>query len=104
MRTLPKKKRKPWSEVFPKAQPQALALLDSMLQFNPAKRCTMEEALSGEYLAPLHQDRKLPTPEEHFSFGFESPNVSQSQLRDLVWEVMTEFHPEIRDAKKGKGS
>lgn len=63
LRTLPVKSRKPWSDVFPKAHPQALELLDSMLQFNPAKRCTMEEALNGEYLAPLHQGRKLPMPE-----------------------------------------
>ena len=39
------------------ASPQALALLSKMLVFNPAKRCSMQEALEGEYLAPLHQGR-----------------------------------------------
>jgi serine/threonine protein kinase len=100
------KPKRPWSEVFPKASPQArhppdlrstrsdrarplvrprphsqcLELLSSMLVFNPAKRCTMQDALQCEYMAPLHQSRPLPEPESSFSFEFEKPNVSQAAL------------------------
>lgn len=96
LRTLPVRPRKPWSEIFPKASPAALDLLSSMLVFNPAKRCSMQEAIEGEYLAPLHQNRQLPTTAEtlHFSFGFETPNVTQDELRDMIWKEMSSFHPE----------
>jgi len=44
LRSLPVKPRKPWSEVFPNAAPQALDLLGSMLVFNPEKRCAAPAA------------------------------------------------------------
>ena len=95
LRTLPVKPRKPWSEIFPSADPKALELLSRMLIFNPAKRCSMEDALNSEYLAPLHQNRALPATEEHFSFGFETPSVTQEELRELIWKEMRHFHPEV---------
>jgi len=94
LRTLPVKPRRPWAEVFPKATPQALDLLDSMLVFDPSKRCSMEDALFSEYMAPLHQGRALPEQEAKFSFGFEKSSATQAELRDLIWREMTHFHPE----------
>ena len=94
LRTLPVKPRKPWSEIFPAASPAALELLDSMLVFNPAKRCTMVDALSCDYMAALHQNRALPPEELQFSFGFEKPDITQTELRTLIWDEMAEFHPE----------
>ncbi len=100
LRTLPLKPRRPWSDVFPSATPQAIALLDAMLVFNPAKRCTMEDALNSEYMAALHQGRPLPREEEHFSFGFEKAEITQAELRGLIWEQMTDFHPEAGASRK----
>ena len=64
-----------------------------MLVFNPAKRCSMEDALTCEYMAPLHQQRPLPEQESSFSFDFEKPNVSQEALRELIHAEMLNFHP-----------
>jgi len=96
LRTLPKKPRRPWSEIFPKATPQAIDLLDSMLVFDPSKRCSMEDALFSEYMAPLHQGRALPEAEAKFSFGFEKASTTQAELRDLIWREMERFHPEVQ--------
>ena len=96
LRTLPVKPRKPWTEVFPNASPGALALLDSMLVFNPDNRCSMVDALNSEYMAALHQGRELPAEEEHFSFGFEKADITQEELRSLIWDEMANFHPELR--------
>ena len=95
LRTLPVKPKKPWSEIFPNASPQALDLLSSMLVFNPSKRCTMVDALNSEYMQALHQGRQLPQEEAHFSFGFEKPEISQDELRALIWQEMAEFHPNL---------
>ena len=99
LRQLPVKPKKPWSEVFPQASPAALDLLSKMLVFNPSKRCTMEEALNSEYMAALHQNRELPKEEEHFSFGFDRADISQDQLRGLIWREMAAFHPEYANRK-----
>ena len=95
LRTLPVKARRPWSDVFPKATPQALDLLAWMLIFDPSKRCSMEDALYSEYMAPLHQGRALPEQEDKFSFGFEKASTTQAELRDLIWREMQHFHPEM---------
>jgi len=95
LRTLPVKPRKPWSEIFTNASPQALDLLNEMLVFDPSKRCTMVDALNSEYMAALHQNRELPQEEEHFSFGFEKPDITQEELREIIWGEMASFHPEL---------
>ena len=84
---------RPWSEIFPSASEACLELLSRMLVFNPAKRCSMEDALTCEYMAPLHQQRPLPEQESSFSFDFEKPNVSQEALRELIHAEMLNFHP-----------
>ena len=96
LRTLPVKPRKPWTEIFPNATPQAIALLDSMLIFNPSQRCTMVDALNCEYMTALHQGRELPPTETTFSFDFEKPDITQDELRELIWSEMANFHPELR--------
>jgi len=98
LRTLPVKARKPWSEIFTNASPGALDLLNEMLVFDPSKRCTMVDALNSEYMAALHQGRTLPQEEEHFSFGFEKSDITQDELRGLIWAEMSSFHSEL--AKK----
>lgn len=97
LRTLPVKPRKAWSEIFPNASPAALNLLNDMLVFNPSKRCTMVDALNSEYMAALHQGRELPSEEKHFSFGFEKSDITQEELRELIWSEMASFHPELKD-------
>ena len=66
-----------------------------MLVFNPGYRCSMVDALNSEYMAALHQGRELPQTETVFSFGFEKPEITQDELRALIWEEMSTFHPEL---------
>ncbi|MES1907605.1 MAG: hypothetical protein MHM6MM_000691 [Cercozoa sp. M6MM] len=46
----------PLSEVFGRANPQAVDLLKGLLVFDPAKRFTVDEALRHPYLRALHDD------------------------------------------------
>lgn len=97
LRSLPRRERRPWSQIFPQATREAIDLLSSMLEFNPAKRCSMEEALKSPYLASLHQGRKLPRVETTFSFDFERPGATASELREHVWGEMLHFHPDVME-------
>lgn len=50
----------PWSEKFPDADPQALDLMDKMLQFHPGKRIDVATALKHPWLAQLHDETQEP--------------------------------------------
>jgi serine/threonine protein kinase len=52
--------RVPWSEKFPDADPQALDLMDKMLQFHPGKRIDVATALKHPWLAQLHDETQEP--------------------------------------------
>lgn len=52
--------RVPWSEKFPEADPQALDLMDKMLQFHPGKRIDVAAALKHPWLAQLHDETQEP--------------------------------------------
>jgi len=55
VKSLEKKKGRDFRTMFPAADPNALDLLKSMLQFNPKKRCTAEEALEHAFLRGVRQ-------------------------------------------------
>lgn len=49
-----------FSSLFPQATPDALDLLSKLLQFNPQKRISAEEALEHPYIRQFH-DRSIET-------------------------------------------
>lgn len=48
--------RRDWTRGFPRASPACLHLLDRMLQFDPRRRITVEQALQHPYLAEMHDE------------------------------------------------
>ena len=55
IQSLQKKPNKTLSSLYPGADPNAIDLLKKMLMFNPAKRCTADEALDHEFLQPVRR-------------------------------------------------
>jgi len=76
--SIPKKKPRPLETLFPSANPKALDLLKKLMVFDPAKRITVEEALSHPYLAALHfpDDEPTTTPVLAAEFEFEKYPLS----------------------------
>jgi len=68
---LPKRAKVPWATLFPEAEPLALAVLERMLCFDPAKRITAVEALAHPYFRDYHFPADEPVALEPFRFEVE---------------------------------
>eukprot|EP00966_Prymnesium_polylepis_P201917 4678089-Prymnesium_polylepis.1 len=61
-----------------------------MLTFNPADRCSMEDALMSRYLAPLRLGRPLPPLDTHvFDTSYEA--VDGDELRERIHDEMDQM-------------
>ncbi|ORZ38406.1 mitogen-activated protein kinase [Catenaria anguillulae PL171] len=94
IRSLPFKKKRSFAQEFPRANPNAVDLLEKMLTFNPTKRITVDEALSHPYLEPYHdpEDEPIapPIPESFFEFDRYKDTLTKDQLKVLLYnEIMT---------------
>ena len=56
-----------------------------MLEFNPAKRITVEDALKHPYMADLHNPEDEPTCWEEFDFDFEKADLTKEMIQELIY-------------------
>lgn len=86
---LPKFPKVPFSKIVPQAGPEALDLMEKMLQFSPYSRITVEEALKHPFLSKLHDENKEPVaPAPCLTFEQQkSPNLANDLPYMLVQEV-----------------
>ncbi|KNC97683.1 CMGC/MAPK protein kinase [Spizellomyces punctatus DAOM BR117] len=88
IRSLPKMKKIPWAQLYPKASPAALDLLEKLLTFDPAARITVEEALAHPYLEAYHDMEDEPSHDRQFDFSFESVESVEEMKKMIAQEVM----------------
>ncbi|CAD8200715.1 unnamed protein product [Paramecium octaurelia] len=72
------------------SNPQAIDLLDKLLEINPKKRITSAEALNHPYLEPIRDPDDEPSFEGNLDCQFE--NDSTIQLKDLKALILNEVN------------
>ena len=85
---LPKTNGKPYEHLYPAADPNALDLLKKMLQFNPSRRVTAEEALEHEFFRGTRRkelERRATSPLECPDF-LEADKVDLKLLKQRTYE------------------
>ena len=72
-------------ELFPTAPQESLDLLDRMLDLNPARRITVDQALSHKFLETMHDPEDEPSFEGHIDFSFEEDqNLTLDKVKRLI--------------------
>ena len=84
--------RKSLNDLFPDSPSDALDLLNKLLQFNPDKRITAEEALTHPYLSKFHN----PSQELELTYDVVPPvdddvQLSVAEYRTKLYEVAYYF-------------
>nr|KAJ3406282.1 Mitogen-activated protein kinase 14 [Polyrhizophydium stewartii] len=80
----------PWVNLYPRATPAALDLLERLLTFDPAIRITVEEALAHPYLEAYHDSDDEPTHPSLFDFAFEVVE-SIDEMKQMIAEEVVQF-------------
>eukprot|EP01063_Lacrimia_lanifica_P024734 TRINITY_DN32590_c0_g1_i1.p1 TRINITY_DN32590_c0_g1~~TRINITY_DN32590_c0_g1_i1.p1 ORF type:complete len:369 (+),score=135.23 TRINITY_DN32590_c0_g1_i1:48-1154(+) len=96
LRKMSKKKARPWPNVVPNATRDCLDMISNMVHFNPQKRLTACEALQHPFVAHLYEpsDNHVTLPDKNaFNWDFDDRDLTQQQLRDLLWREICLFHP-----------
>eukprot|EP00928_Gymnodinium_smaydae_P071624 TRINITY_DN55162_c0_g1_i1.p1 TRINITY_DN55162_c0_g1~~TRINITY_DN55162_c0_g1_i1.p1 ORF type:complete len:409 (-),score=53.78 TRINITY_DN55162_c0_g1_i1:120-1346(-) len=90
--------RKPLKDVVNSSSVLLVNLLGRLLEFNPDRRCTAEQALSHEYLDALSCPEDEPTrdPIDPADFEFERRRLPQHAVREEFFQEIMRYYPDLR--------
>ncbi|KAI9025078.1 MAP kinase [Phycomyces nitens] len=89
IRSLPRMPRIPFQNLYPRANALAIDLLNKLLEFDPSRRITVEEALAHPYLSAYHDEDDEPSHNHTFDFSFEVVDSIVDMRRMIAQEVMS---------------
>lgn len=102
VRNLPFMAKKPFPQLFPNANPDALDLLDRMLAFDPSSRISVETALEHPYLHIWHDASDEPDCPTTFNFDFEVVD-DVGEMRSMILDEVYRFRQLVRTVATAGG-
>ncbi|EFC37688.1 predicted protein [Naegleria gruberi] len=97
MSNQPYRKRKDFKKLFPDANPEALDLLEKMLEFSPEKRITVSDSLRQPYLDSManHMDEDEDANNGFVTRDFEyrfDESWEVPEIKRMMYEEIVNFH------------
>ncbi|KAK9847464.1 hypothetical protein MYU51_018701 [Penicillium brevicompactum] len=92
IRSLPECRREQMHKLIPGANAKAAALLDRMLQFDPAERISASDALDSQYLALYHDATDEPTATETFDWASIKADLTSDVLKTAIYTEVSNCH------------
>jgi mitogen-activated protein kinase 1/3 len=104
IKSLEKRPKQPFNQLYSQASSNAVDLMERMLQFNPKKRITVNEALAHPYFEKLHDPETEPECKQPFDFQFEQVKMTKPILQSYMLEEIYHFRPEERAKREAAGT
>lgn len=81
-------------QILPGLELDAEDLLQKLLEYDPNKRLSAEEALNHPYFKELHSEEEEPiaNPIDYFDFEFEQYTLDKRILRELILDEIIIYH------------
>ncbi|XP_006148737.1 mitogen-activated protein kinase 13 [Tupaia chinensis] len=103
IQSLPQSPKKDFTQLFPRASPQATDLLEKILELDVDKRLTASQALAHPFFEPI-RDPEEETEAQPFDDALEHEKLSVDEWKQHIYKEIVNFSPIARkDSRRRSG-